>query len=295
MKQPSKHRGGGSSTRRANNHQAPSGCGKNFGQNSLVPGAPEIAHPGDRERYERQIAFITAWIFEMGERMRIDDDKPSQPGQEARAELQSLLLNTIGQVLRVARGSKDGVAKKWAGELLAIIGVSTDKHDKYDKKLKANAAYAEMKKKLNGKSLTSALFPTYVCGIAQQELEKAMTYRKRLLLRKGWPPALTAEKRKIPKAYWLTMNLPEFSMQTEPQWWEFLCPLIGKKVDLSKMPPLKRREYNTERWSYSSRTGKVEVREGEKKIRTRYRSDIETTAHDHLKLLARLRDAGIFY
>jgi hypothetical protein len=69
--------------------------------------------------------------------------------------------------------------------------------------------------------------------------------------------------------------------------------MIQKKIDLSKLPPLKLREYDTVQ--VSMRKGKGEMRESEKKIRKRYPSDSETTAHDHLILLARLRDAGIFY
>ena len=58
-------------------------------------------------------------------------------------------------------------------------------------------------------------------------------------------------------------------------------------------PPLKLREYDTVQ--VSMREGKGEIRESERRERKRYPSDSDTNAHDHLILLARLRDAGIFY
>jgi hypothetical protein len=254
----------------------------------LRPGAPDIAHPEDGERYERQAEFVTAWFFEMLERLESTDEKSAHA---ARCELQTLFLNGLGQALRVALDEKESTANKWARELLAIIWSGIGK---YDKKLKAYAAYAEMKKKLSGKGLTSALFPTYVCGIAGQELKTAEQCRRSLsLLREGcgngW--AMEARWQGILEEYWPTVELPEFSVKEEPTWWEFLKPLIQKKIDLSKMPPLKLREYD--RVKVFMRNGKAEMRESEKKIRKRYPSDSETTARDHLKLLARLRDAAI--
>jgi hypothetical protein len=255
----------------------------------LRPGAPDIAHPDDRERYERQAEFVTAWFLEMLERLESTDEKSAHA---ARCELQDFFLNGLGQALRVGLDKKESAANKWAGELLAITGSGIGK---YDKKLKANAAYAEMKKKLSGKGLTSTLFPTYVCGIVGQELDTAEKCRRSLLLlRDGCANAWAMEARwqGILEEYWPTVELPEFSVKNEPTWWEFLQPLIEKKIDVSKMPPLKLREYDT--MKVSMRNGKAEMRESGKKIRKRYPSDSETTAHDHLKLRARLRDAGIF-
>src|SRR5262245_9083918 len=262
-----------------------------------VPGAPEIARPDDGERYERQMALVIAWFLEMWERMSLSDDEPGQPRHEARVELQTLLLNTIGQVLRVGVSEKDGLAKKWAGELLAIIGVSISKHDQHDEKLKANSAYAEMKKKLSGKGLTSALFPTYVCGIAQQELKTAEECCRRLLLLRerygdGW--ALEARWEGILEEYWPAMQLPDFSQESEPRWWKFLWPFIEKRIDVSKLPLLGRRQYDEQRVSHNVRTGKTEMRPTEKTSRERYPSDSPRTARCHLMLLARLRDAGIY-
>src|SRR5215469_4246245 len=140
--------------------------------------------------------------------------------------------------MRLAKKRKDNATKRSAGELMAIIGVSIEKQKK--KLRKANAAYAEMEKRLSGKGLTSALFPTYVCGIVQRELKKALRFWKKLILlkatfgkgsaervvilpdgkgghvrrvveqaRKGWKQV--AREQKIPEAYWPFLKLPEFS------------------------------------------------------------------------------------
>jgi hypothetical protein len=252
-----------------------------------VAGVPEIAHPNDSERYERQMAFVIGWFLEMWERMSLTDDKPGQPGHEARCELQTLLLNTIDQVSRVARSKKNSSVKLWAVELLAIIGVGARKHHK---KLKTNAAYAEMEKKLSGKSVTAALLPKgRVQWIVQRELEKAQDYRKQLLLLsvidnrkipeaerrrfgllKDWREA-AAKHNKIPEEYWPLRKFPDFSEKSEPQWWGFLWPRIQKKIDVVKLDS----HY--------------------KLTRKRYLADSDATAHDHLKLLARTESRASFF
>lgn len=271
------------------------------------PGAPDIAHPGEKGKYERQLAFIASWFSEMWERMELDDEKLAQRGHEARCELQTLLLNTIGQVLRTALKSS-GRPKKWAGEFLAIIGVSTGKQDK--KLRRVNTAYVEMKKKLSGKGLTSALSPTYVCGIVQQEFKKAGRYRERLLRLKAgdgadWKRVVKhhgiqkehlpdflkgavdedwkdmARRQKIPEAYWPSMKLPDFGNAVLTSWWEFIWPLIQKKIDVAKLDS-------------RHKLARANTESGGTLHRKRYASDSQKTARYHLQLLARLGDAGLF-
>jgi hypothetical protein len=215
-----------------------------------VDGVPEITHPDDSERYERQLGLVYAWFFEMWERMSLNDD---QSGHEARVELQTLLLNTMGQVFRVAQKSKAAVAKKWAGELLAIIGERIRKHNK--NLCKANVRYAEMKKKLSGKSLASVFFPKWIGQIVQRELKEAELHQKHLLLLKvaygkKWKEA--AKRESIPEAYYATAHLPElrkkkfqndtkakvYLEKAEKRWWDFLWPLISKKIE-AKLPKVK--------------------------------------------------------
>jgi hypothetical protein len=244
--------------------------------------------------YEKQLALVYDWFFKMLEWVESGDEKTAH---EARGELQTLFLSLLGQLIRLAK-KKDNATKRWTGEVLAIIGVSIEKRAK--KLRKTNAAYAEMEKKLSGKGLTSALFPTYVCGIVQRELRKAERYSKKLVLlkatcgkgspekvvifpdgkgghvrhvveqaRKGWKQV--AREQKIPEAYWPLLKLPEFSEKWEPEWWEFLWPRIQKKIDVAKLDA---------RYKLASK---------------RYPSHSYTDARDHLRLLARLRDTGVFY
>jgi hypothetical protein len=89
------------------------------------------------------------------------------------------------------------------------------------------------------------------------------------------------------------MKLPEFSKATAPQWWEFLQPFLEAKTDVSKMRPLKVREYERERTPFNSRTEKFGHLKGSKTYRKRYFSDISTKRRDHLVAVARQRDAGL--
>jgi len=87
--------------------------------------------------------------------------------------------------------------------------------------------------------------------------------------------AQVATKQKIPREYWPTMELPEFSVKFELQWWKFLWPLIQKNSDKQQLLELAQRKYRS--------------------ARTRYFADFEKTARDHLKALAKLRDRGRFW
>src|SRR5262249_37153532 len=82
------------------------------------------------------------------------------------------------------------------------------------------------------------------------------------------------KKRDIPQEYWPAMDLPEFSVKSEPKWWEFLWPLIKEKSDQRELLNLAQQKFSP---------GKE-----------RYFSSLQKTAHDHLKALARLRDKGVF-
>jgi hypothetical protein len=123
------------------------------------------------------------------------------------------------------------------------------------------------------------LFPVLVRAVAQGELKQALAYRKRLMLLrsvKGWKQAAKAQK--IPQEYWPTVKFPEFSTDRLEEWFTFLWPLIQKKIDLSKLPPLEQHDHDA----------------GGNKARTRYLADSRKTAYDHLKALAKLRDKGAF-
>jgi hypothetical protein len=208
-----------------------------------------------------------AWLLEMFERV---GGKKAHAARVAGNNLNEIVLNSISYTLSLASRGKNSIAKQWAGQLLASIFVTIEKHHK--KLIKTNAAYLKEKKRL-GKLRINVLFPkSSTSKTVQGELKKAESHRKRLLLLKGtsggrWKTV--AGKRRIPKKYFVTVDLPEFSVKSEPQWWEFLWPLIRKKINIPKL----------------------DLRY--KMARKRYASDSEKTARDHLKLLARRSDEGV--
>jgi hypothetical protein len=245
------------------------------------PGRLDFAHPDDGEKWEEQTELITAFLFEMWERVEARDKKAAR---EARAELRTLLLNSLSQSLRVALDDKDSIAKQWACKLLADAFVSIGKHvgkvkiEKPYRVLMKNDAFRD-EKKLIGKLRTDILFPAQVRAIAQRELKQALTCRKRLWLLSsvtGWKQP--AEAQNIPQEYWPLVKFPEFSTDSFDKWFPFLWPLIQEKIELSKLPPLAQRDLDT----------------GGIRTRTRYLADSRKTAYDHLKALARLRDKGVF-
>jgi hypothetical protein len=248
---------------------------------ALVNGAPDIAHPSDKEKYERQLSFIQAWFFEMFERFEGND---LGAAQEARAELQTFLLNSLGQLLRVAQNDKDSIDKQWACKLLADIFVSIGKRvgkvriKKPYGKLMEIEAFRDEKKRI-GKVRTDTLFPEMVRAITQHELIKAWHFRKWLLLLNGEPASAAwraaAKRKNIPELYWPTVKLPEFLVKYEPEWWNFLWPLIEENSNHQLLL--------------------AKAQEKFKPFRKRSFADLQKTAHDHLKALARHRDHGAFY
>ena len=274
-----------------------------------VAGAPEIAHPDDDEKWELQTAFFTAFLFETWERVEARNKKASRA---ARAELQEFLLNSLGQSLRVALDDRDSIAKQWACKLLSDIFVSIGKHvgkvriKKPYGRLMEIKAFRDEKKRI-GKVRTDVLFPGMVRAITQREIKTAARHRRTLLFLKAgcvskreqkrrgklakehgfeladrergttWKQA--AERQKIPQPYWPLVKFPEFSPRSFGRWFKFLWPLIREKIELSKLLSLSQRDLD----------------KGGTKNRTRYLSDSQKTAYDHLKALARLRDKGAFY
>ena len=230
----------------------------------LVPGAPDISHPADGEKYERQIAFIYDWFFEMRDRIASDDDKAAHG---ARAELQTLWLNALGVLLKLALDKTNSSAKQWAGMMLASIFVSINKHDsekgKARRKLsKTNETYRQEKSRL-GKLRTDVLLATKVTELVWRELKVTINYRNRLRRFKAIKCWKTEAKRQgIPEAYWPCVNLRDFSEKSESHWWKFLWPLIKKKIDTSSLPRLAQHDPET----------------GGVKPRKRYPSDLQHTA-----------------
>ena len=250
-------------------------------KNSLVAGAPDIAHPSDREKYERQLAFITTWFFEMLERVASDDDKAAHG---ARAELQTLWLNALGVFLKLALDKTNTPAKQWAGMMLASSFVSINKHDsekgKTQRKLsKTNETYRSEKSRL-GKLRTDVLLSTKVAAIVWRELKLTLSYREHLQRFKPIKLRKTeAQQQRIPDAYWSCADLPDFSEKSELQWWKFLWLLLSKKIHTSGLPSLAQ---------FDPATGGVRPRK-------RYSSDLQHTARGALQTFARVKDKRLLF
>jgi hypothetical protein len=145
--------------------------------NIPVSGAREIAHPVEKRAYERQMAEIEAWFFKT---LEITESVDVEAANAARGDLQTLLLALVEQLLRIARKSTRGDARRWAGELLASIGQSVWKH--HDKLSKANKAYEDESRKI-GTLRSDLLFPkSRVTRAVKHELKKGKRYRETLLL-----------------------------------------------------------------------------------------------------------------
>jgi len=270
-------------------------------QNRNVDSAPEIARPNERQGafiralllnaprsaqhelkalfnallpYEKQLALIYAWFFEMWQTLECDVGKAAK---EARAELQSLFGTHVGQLLRLALSKKANKTKQWAGMMLANIGSSIWKYD--EKLSETNNAYLAEKKKISSeKQLVQVLFPKPISEAVQRELRTAERYRKTLMLLKaacgkGWKEA--GRRQKIPEAYWVFAELPDFSQKSEPRWWKLLWPLI-KENNRDLLVELRGGKFPTRGIRYKARWAS-------------YRKEFRNVLHT----VARHRDSGV--
>lgn len=203
-----------------------------------VGAQPEIAHPDNKRAYEHQLAFIYAWFFEVHDRAAAGNKEAAdimRAARSARDELQALFRSHVSQLLRLALRKDDSQAKQWAGMILASIGVSVWKHDK--KLREVNRAYENEAKKIGKLLRTDVLFPKPIGAAVKRELTMAERYRERLMRFKAvygeeWRAGVARYNResrhKVPEAYWPSAELPDFSQESEPEWWKLLWPLIKK-------------------------------------------------------------------
>lgn len=281
-----------------------------------IPGGyPEIAHPDNQAAYQWQCCFVYDWFSNMLERVEGGDKKATH---YARGELQTLFATLSENLLRLAEDKDDSVTKQWAGNLLVSLYKNIEKHDK--KLSGTNAKYAEGKKKL-GKVRTNVLLPKGIGAVVQSELKKGEDCRKPLLVLKACfsrelhePTRVrlrdsngkdqgqatvfrtlhkkekqerfkqAAKKAGIPEDYWRTINLPPFSLKSEPEWWEFLWPLI-KRNNPDLLGKLRSNASRTEaNWSFSDGVSKREL-----KSRKLFWKDFQAQFRNHLKAVAKLR------
>jgi len=278
---------------------------------SDVPGAPDIAHPDDDEEWELQTAFFTAFLFEMWDRVEARNEKAAR---EARVELQTFFLNSIGQSLTVALDDKDSIGKQWACKLLGDVFVSIGKRvgkvriKKPYGKLMEIEAFRDEKKRI-GKVRTDMLFPGLVRAIAQRELKKAERYRRALLLLKAG--CVSERKQKfLAKEGQIRLNLlqsagqhnPKLPILFEARTWKQTAQEQG--IPEAYWPTVKLPDFSEKSeslwWKFlwpliSTKIDTEELESRYKLARARYAKDSHKTARDHLKTLARLRGKGAFY
>ena len=285
--------------------------GKRKESDREVHGAPDIVHPDDQEKWERQSALVMAWLFEMLERIESDDDKAACA---ARSELQTFFLNSLAQFLRLACAEKDSVTKGWSGQLLASVFVSVGKHvgkvrikKPYGKLTDTNAAFRTEKKKI-GKARTDVLFPGLITAVAQRELKMAEGYRRTLLLLKAGCVSerrqkfLTKEgQKRLGALRSADQRNPKLPILLEARTWKQTAQEQG--IPEAYWPTVKLPDFSEKseslwwKFLWPLICKKIETEELEsryKLARKRYVKDSQKTARDHLKTLARLRDKRVF-
>lgn len=140
---------------------------------------------------------------------------------------------------------KDMLTKEWAGRILAKFHVTLEAHQW--KLKKENAAYRERKAKW-GKTRADVLVPkSEISQIVQEELRRAESYQFRLGFYREMSPSewqVLAQKKGIPKVYWSTVDLGQFSTASSDEWWNWLWAYIlkDKKVLLSDRDPSKHKK-----------------------------------------------------
>jgi len=234
--------------------------------------------------------------------------------REARSELTSFLLNSLGQALRVALDDKDSIAKQWACKLLADVFVSIGKNvgkvrikKPYGKLMKIGT-FRDEKKRI-GKVRTNVLFPGLVCAIAQRELKKAERYRDTLgRLKAGCVSDLKQKclakegKKRLDLLRSAGQRNPKLPISFEARTWKQAAQDQG--IPEAYWPTVKLPDFSEKSeslwfeflWPLISTMIDTEQLDSRYKLaRQRYAKDSQKTAHDHLKTLARLKDKGAFY
>jgi hypothetical protein len=221
-------------------------------------------------------------------------------------DLVRILHAFLSQLVQWVEEKEQGELHQLAGQALAhIIG----ELNKREKELSAaNQSYRAALKKISPLR-PEVFFPkSKISRVVRRELFTALEMRKTLVVikasrrdveQRGWESKelLAAfdkvRARLVPREYLPFEKLRPFSSKSEPRWWEFLWPLLQKKIAVSKMPPLKAREYDTGSVSYNSRSGRMGSLASGKKTRKRYHSDLETQCRKVFRRLARMRSEGL--
>jgi hypothetical protein len=151
-------------------------------------------------------------------------------GQWAGRVLSVLGYQCVSAMLKIALGGVEGSGKTWAGEVLARIEESLEKHA--EKLGEVNAGYVATREALRELKRRGDVVadPGVIGQIVQKELDLAERYWERLRFYRrqfgdGWEKEVTTE---IPRDYFAFEPLTAFCEKSLPMWWESLWPLIKK-------------------------------------------------------------------
>ena len=258
----------------------------------VAGGYSELAHPDDSERYQDQLAVIYGWLLETLERAEGDDERAAHAARALlQALFLTLGEQSLRVALADKESPTKQWAGKILATIFVSIGkyagkVRIDKP--YRRLMGTNSAFRAEKEKL-GRAKMELLFPVPIAVIVQRELKKAESYQWRaLVLKKVFARELhdsvfgplhdrtgkcvgkglrfrrlnrkqkeekfeqMLKKRDIPQEYWPAMDLPEFSVKSEPRWWEFLWPLVKEKSDQRELLNLAQQKFSAAKERYFS-------------------------------------------
>lgn len=194
--------------------------------------------------------------------------------QWAAQALSVLFCRCSGPLLGIGEGEGEGRGKRRAGESLARVEVAIEKHRKTLERV--NSAYRKTKAKIRKVRLRRDIVaPGLIGQIVQEELATGERYRGQLLfyrrlLGKNWESLI---RTRIPREYWVTLELRDFSVTSAGDWFEKLIWPRIKKRQAELLPKLRRGAKLRDK----ARTGFL------------YLTDFQNQCRNHLKALAKLR------
>lgn len=192
--------------------------------------------------------------------------------------LATLSPQCINPLLDISLIGQDKLAKQWAGISLARIYTAIEKRNK--KLSGENSAYRKTRAKI-GKLRRDIVAPGPIGKIVQEELATGERYRDELLFYRrlfgrNWKLLIRNQsviRTPIPREYWLTLKLEDFSVRSERDWFEKLIWPRIKKRKAELLP----------KWQQGAE-GRHEAKTG-----SLYLKAFRSQCRNHLKAVAKLR------
>jgi hypothetical protein len=218
---------------------------------------------------------LTGHLFETIDRLcnLAFQKKDTVAAWRAAQTLSALVCRCINPLIGIASVKQDTIGKRWAGESLARVYVAVEKHKKTLSRI--NSAYRETKAKIGKPRRDIVVAPRPIGQIVQEELAIGEHYRDELLfyrrvLGKNWKSLI---RTRIPREYWATLKLPDFSVRSEGDWFrEWIWPRI-KKRQAELLP----------KWQQDAKL------RAKAKTEFLHLNEFQKQCRNHLKALAKLR------